>query len=227
MTRREAICIYISSLTISLLLALPTSAQRHEPFVEVNDSTPLFNGFAVSADLFGLVQSLVSDYGQYEGALRVNLRDKYFPIIELGIGRADHDDDVTRISYSSRAPYGRIGLDLNLMKDKHEDYRIYGGLRYAFSSFKFDLSHPGVTDPIWGNVAEYGAEGAKCNYHWAEAVAGVDAKIWGPIHLGWSVRYRKRLAYSCGDIGNVWYVPGYGKSGSTRLGGTFNISIDI
>lgn len=227
MTRREAIYIYISSLTISLLLALPMSAQRHDPFTEVNDSTPWLNGFAVSADLFGLVQSLVSDYGQYEGALRINLRDKYFPIIELGIGRADHDDDVTRISYSSRAPYGRIGLDLNLMKDKHEDYRIYGGLRYAFSSFKFDLSHPGVTDPIWGNVAEYGAEGVKCNYHWAEAVAGVDAKIWGPIHLGWSVRYRKRLAYSCGDIGNVWYVPGYGKSGSTRLGGTFNISIDI
>ena len=227
MTRREAIYKYISSLTISLLLALPVSAQRHDPFTEVNDSTPWLNGFAVSADLFGLVQSLVSDYGQYEGALRINLRDQYFPIIELGIGRADHDDDVTRISYSSRAPYGRIGLDLNLMKDKHEDYRIYGGLRYAFSSFKFDLSHPGVTDPIWGNVAEYGAEGAKCNYHWAEAVAGVDAKIWGPIHLGWSVRYRKRLAYSCGDIGNVWYVPGYGKSGSTRLGGTFNISIDI
>ena len=227
MTRREAICIYISSLTISLLLALPASAQRHEPFVEVNDSTPLFNGFAVSADLFGLVQSLVSDYGQYEGALRINLRDKYFPIVELGIGRADHDDDVTRISYSSRAPYGRIGLDLNLMKDKHDDYRIYGGLRYAFSSFKFDLSHPGVTDPIWGNEADYSVKGVKCNYHWAEAVAGVDAKIWGPIHLGWSVRYRKRLAYSCGDIGNVWYVPGYGKSGSTRLGGTFNISIDI
>ena len=150
MTRREAIYKYISSLTISLLLALPTSAQHHKPFEEVNDSTPLFNGFAVSADLFGLVQSLVSDYGQYEGALRINLRDKYFPIIELGIGRADHDDDVTRISYSSRAPYGRIGLDLNLMKDKHDDYRIYGGLRYAFSSFKFDLSHPGVTDPTHG-----------------------------------------------------------------------------
>ena len=227
MTRRVPICIYISSLTISLLLALPLSAQRQEPLVEVNDSTPLLNGFAVSADLFGLVQSIVSDYGQYEGALRVNLRDKYFPIIELGIGRASHDDEVTLISYSSRAPYGRIGLDVNLMKDKHDDYRIYGGLRYGFSSFKFDLSHPGVTDPVWGNVAEYNAKGVKCNYHWAEAVAGVDAKIWGPIHLGWSVRYRKRLAYSCGDIGNAWYVPGYGKNGSTRLGGTFNISIDI
>lgn len=229
MIRREVICIFISSLTISLLLALPISAQHQKLMIEpeTNDSTPWLNGFAVSADLFGLLQYMVSDYGQFEGALRINLRDKYFPIVELGLGRAKHDDVVTNISYSSSSPYGRIGIDLNLMKDKHDDYRLYGGLRYALSYFKFDLSHPGMTDPIWGDEVPYGAKGVKCNYHWAEAVAGVDAKIWGPIHLGWSVRYRKRLSYSCGDIGNVWYVPGYGKSGSTRLGGTFNVSIDI
>ena len=47
MTRREAIYKYISSLTISLLLALPVSAQRHDPFTDVNDSTPWPTGFAV------------------------------------------------------------------------------------------------------------------------------------------------------------------------------------
>ena len=67
----------------------------------------------------------------------------------------------------------------------------------------------------------------KCSYHWAELVLGVDAKLWGPIHLGWSARYRKRLAYKRVDFGEVWYVPGYGVSDSSNISGTFNIIFDI
>ena len=54
-----------------------------------------------------------------------------------------------------------------------------------------------------------------------------DAKIFGPLHLGWSVRYKQRLAHSEeGDFGKVWYVPGFGTY-ETNLGATFNVIIDI
>ena len=53
------------------------------------------------------------------------------------------------------------------------------------------------------------------------------AKIFGPLHLGWSVRYKRRLSYDIAEMGNCWYVPGYGKAGSTRLGGTFNIMLNF
>lgn len=43
------------------------------------DTIPLLRNVAVSADLVGPIQLMVSDYGQYEAALRVNLKDKYFP----------------------------------------------------------------------------------------------------------------------------------------------------
>ena len=124
-----------------------------------NDSVPLFCGFAVSADLVGPVQMLIGDYGQYEAALRINLKDRYFPIVELGIGKADHDDDVTNIKYKTSAPYFKIGADFNLLKNKHDVYRLYAGARYAFTSYKYDLSHPGMKDPVWGNTAPYEAEG--------------------------------------------------------------------
>ena len=169
----------------------------------------------------------MSDYGQFEGAIRVNLLDSYFPIAEIGIGKASHDDAVTSICYNSTAPYFRIGVDYNLMNDKHDVYRIYGGIRYATTYFKYDLSHPGLKDPYWGDDAPYGAEGVKCNYHWVEIVGGVDAQIAGPLRMGWSVRYRKRLSHSDGALGNVWYVPGFGKAGSSRLGLTFNVSLSI
>lgn len=66
-----------------------------------------------------------------------------------------------------------------------------------------------------------------CTYHWLEAVFTIDAKIFGPVRMGWSVRYKRRLFHTHGDIGEAWYVPGYGKSGNSRLGGEFNITIEL
>lgn len=191
------------------------------------DSVALFRGVSVSADMVGLAQLAFSDYGQYEAALRVNLRDKFFPIVEVGLGKANAENATTRITYKTSAPYFRVGMDLNMMKNKHDDYRIYLGARYAFTYFEYDAFSTGVKDPVWGDAGDYNISGVKCNYHWLEASVGVDAKIFGPIRLGWSVRYRKRLSNNDGDYGNTWYVPGFGKQGGTRLGGTFNVIVEI
>lgn len=227
MTPPKSIFTYISSIAISLLLLLPATVFAKNKNEVKADTIPLFRGFAVSVDLAGPAQMLIGDYGQYEAALRINLKDKYFPIFELGLGKADHNNDLTNISYKTSAPYARIGIDFNLLKNKHDIYRLFAGVRYAFTSFKYDLSHPGMTDPVWGNIAPYNANGVKCTYQWFEAVIGVDAKMWGPIHLGWSIRYKSRLAYDDGPLGNSWYVPGYGKTGGSNIGGTFNVTIDI
>lgn len=229
MTLLKNISTYISSTAISLimLVAAPVAADAKDSAEIKNDSVPLFNGIAVSVDLVGPMQMVFGDYGQYEAALRINLKDRYFPIVELGIGKADHNDDATDITYNTSAPYAKIGVDFNLLKNKHDIYSLFAGARYAFTSFKYDLSHPGMTDPVWGGMAPYEGYGIKCSYQWLEIVIGVDAKMWGPVHLGWSVRYRSRLSHNDGTMGNTWYVPGFGKAGSSSLGGTFNIAIDI
>lgn len=245
MTPRRSISNYISILVFSILMLFAWQAQaqgqtqgkaqnqaqeeadNNAAVVEPTDSVAFFNGFAVSADLVGPLQLFVGDYGQYEAALRINLKDRWFPIFELGYGKGEHNDEVTLISTKTNAPYGRVGIDFNLMKNKHDKYRIYVGVRYAYTNFKTTYSHPDIEDPYWGGKTPWGAEDVSGKYHWAEAVFSVDASIWGPIHLGWSARYKKRLSYSKGDIGNAWYVPGFGKNGSTRLGGTFNVIIDI
>ena len=212
-----------------LLLAVitPAMAQQKKEMVQQPDTIPFFRGVAVSADLVGLAQLAFSSYGQYEAALRVNLKDKYFPIIEVGYGKADANNITTNTFYKTSAPYARIGIDFNLLKNKHDIYRAYVGGRYALTYYKFDAGADYVKDPVWGNTMAYEFHDIKCNYHWLEAVAGVDAKIWGPLRLGWSVRYRRRIAHNDGTIGNTWYVPGYGRQGDTRLGGTFNVIIEI
>lgn len=230
MTRRPSISVLFRRIAISLLLLMSaTGASAQWKFFTLQkDSVPLFRGFAVSFDLVGFASMQLSDHGEYEGAFRVNIHDEWFPIVEIGYGKANHEtDEVTRISYQTQAPYFRIGIDKNLLKDKHGHYRLYGGLRYAFTSYKVDLDCQDLVDPVWNRRADFGVKDEQCNYHWLEAVLGVDAKIFGPLHLGWSVRYKRRIAHKDGVIGRTWYVPGYGLEEDTRLGGTFNVIIDI
>ena len=227
--RRLTISTFISKVAFSLLLAASPSAASAQGklFALQKDSVPLFRGFALSVDVAGPIVKALGDYGEYEAALRLNLHDQYFPVFELGYGEADHNDEVTQIAYSTSAPYFRIGCDLNLLKNKHTPNRIYGGLRYAFTSYKVDMSRPTVNDPVWGNPTSFEIKGESCNQHWAEIVIGIDAKITGPLHLGWNIRYKRRLAHKDCSAGNTWYIPGYGKYGDTRIGANFNVIIDI
>ena len=231
MTLHRHISVSISRAAISALLALgalSASAQGLKQQVERPDTTRFFRGLQVMADVVGPIQLAVSDYGQYEAALRINLKDKYFPVFELGYGTANHEDDpVTHVAYKTSAPYGKVGMDFNIMKNKHDIYRVYIGARYAFTTFKYDVASPVLTDPVWKDPAAIQLNDVSASYHWAELLFAVDAKIWGPLHLGWSVRYRRRLAHNDGESGNVWYVPGFGKTGNSRLGGTFNIIINL
>ena len=231
MTLHRHISVSISRAAISTLLALgalSANAQGLKQQVERPDTTRFFRGLQVMADAVGPIQLAVSDYGQYEAALRINFKDKYFPVFELGYGTANHEDDpVTHVAYKTSAPYGKVGMDFNIMKNKHDIYRVYIGARYAFTTFKYDVASPVLTDPVWKDPAAIQLNNVSASYHWAELLFAVDAKIWGPLHLGWSVRYRRRLAHNDGDAGNVWYVPGFGKTGNSRLGGTFNIIINL
>lgn len=230
MTSRLSICTYVSRLAVSLFLQLTVATGAHaQGFLKFQrDSVPVFRGFAVSADLVGLLQMQLGDYGQYEAALRLNLHDQYFPVVELGVGSASHEDDeVTHITYKTRAPYFRVGVDVNIMKNKHAPNRIFAGVRYGYTSYKVDVNCLPFEDPVWKWNTSWGVVDEPCSQHWAEVVFGIDAKIVGPLHLGWSVRYRNRLSHDDGRIGKTWYVPGYGIQDTSNLGFTFQAIIDI
>lgn len=228
MMTRPYISISIRRLAISLLLLVSVSASAQTKFFSIQkDSIPFFRGFAVSFDLVGAGMMALSDNGQYEGALRINLHDEWFPIVEAGLGKASHDDEVTKLHYKTSAPYFKIGIDKNMLKDKHGPNRLYVGLRYGFTSYKVDISRPEFIDPVWKWNVDYNIVDAACKYHWAEIVVGIDAKIFGPLHLGWSVHYKQRLSHSEeSPLYKTWYVPGFGNY-DTKLGGTFNVIIDI
>lgn len=230
MMTRTNISTSISRLVISLalLVAASTTAHAQKLFRMEKDSIPLFCGFSVSFDLVGPAMLMFSDHGEIEGALRINLHDQWFPVVEIGVGKANHEkDEVTEIVYKTTAPYFRLGIDLNLLKNKHQPNRLYGGIRYAFTSYKADITRKGLIDPVWQYGTDFGVEGMKCNMHWLEVVLGIDAKIFGPLHLGWDVRYKRRISHKEGDIGQSWYVPGFGINDQDTFAAHFNVIIDL
>lgn len=206
----------------------PAAHAQLKLFRMEKDSIPLFRGFSVSFDLVGPAKLMLSDHGEIEGGLRINLHDQWFPVVEIGIGKANHEEDeVTGITYKTMAPYFRLGIDLNLLKNKHQSNRLFAGIRYAFTSYKVDIIRKDLIDPIWKYTTDFGVEGMKCNMHWFEVVFGIDAKILGPMHLGWNVRYKRRIAHKEGEIGQSWYVPGFGINDQDVIAADFRVIIDI
>jgi hypothetical protein len=118
-------------------------------------------------------------------------------------------------------------MDWNILRKKHQSNRLYAGFRYAFTSYKVDIIRENLPDPVWMSQTGFGVEDMSCNMHWLEAVLGIDAKVFGPLHLGWTVRYKRRISHNDGTLGATWYVPGFGVNDKDQLAANFNVIIDI
>ena len=161
MMDRKRISTYIL-VVISSLLLLPSvaSAQRRKPVTTVNeDSIAFFRGIAVGTDVVGPAMRLLANYGQYEAMVRVNIKDRYYPIVEIGVGQADKTDETTGVRFKTSAPYARVGVDFNVLKNKHDIYRFLVGGRLGYTSFKYDVTSPGTFDPVWHVQVPYEANG--------------------------------------------------------------------
>lgn len=214
----------------SLWFGLPcsVSAQEKNPSSD-NTETPvqsLYQGAYVGLDIFGPVGHLLgSDFISTEASLEVNLKNKYFPVLEIGYGSTDTTDDETDIHFKTSAPYFRIGAGYNVFHKKpYLPGQFIVGLRYGFSSFSYDVNAPAMTDPVWGETTQaFDYQGVKSNASWLELVAGLKTNVYKNFYLGLSVRYRSRISVKKGENSEPWYIPGFGKNRSTNLGITYNL----
>ena len=193
----------------------------------LEEKIPLFAGVSVGYDLCGTVMALATSYGQYEGSVRVSLKNKYFPIVELGLGFSDYTHEDTHIHYKTSAPYVRIGLDYNFLRNRRSGNRLLGGIRLAYTNYKFDLTAPGLTDPVYHTTRPFTYQGQNASLFWGELVGGLQTNIFKFLRLGWSVRLRIPLFEKLPAVGKSAYIPGFGKGSETLFGGTFNIIFDI
>lgn len=212
-------------LLISLLLFAPMQAQEKKQNPETEtEKKPLFQGVGIAVDLGGIGNKLFGGtYMSSEVAAEVNLLNRYMPVVEIGYGVSNMTDEDKNISYKASAPYFRVGMNYNFMHNKDTYSIIYGGLRYGFSSFSFDISAPDLQDPVWGGSTPFHYEGLSCTAQWVEIVAGIRAQIWKNLHMGWAVRYKRLLSYTEHPNADPHYIPGYGVYDNVKFGFTYNI----
>lgn len=242
----------VINLVLCLLAGFPVQAQNSnrppasnppkEQKKEVDEEAfPLYNGVSVSVDLWGIgSKAFGSDFLSSEVAVDVNLKNRFFPIVELGYGGTDAWND-NGTHYKSNAPYFRIGMNYNaLFKKKFKNY-LFVGLRYAMSSFKYDIATLSVDDPIygggignpnqvddiWGGSLPFNHKGMKGSMQWFEFCVGIRAHIWKELYMGWGLRFKFRTSSSTGEYGDPWYVPGFGKYGSNTMGVTYTITYKL
>ena len=210
---RKILSSFILSLSLAffLLTGLPVQAQnsnrppasnppKKEEKKEADENVfPLYNGVTVSVDLWGIGSKVLGgDFLSSEVAVDVNLKNRFFPIVELGYGSTDAWND-NGTNYKSNAPYFRIGMNYNALYKKKFDNFLFVGLRYAMSSFKYDITTLPVTDPIfdgsignpnqmdgiWGGSVPFNHKGMKGSMQWFEFCVGIRAHIWKQFYMGW------------------------------------------
>lgn len=208
------------------MVGIPASGQssnKNKPAAP-QDTLPLLREKQVYFNLAGAVLWQASDYGELEFGGKINIRGKYFPVIEAGLGLCNKQHDETDIHFKTKAPFIRIGCDKNFAKDKTSTNRIYGGLRFGYTSFSYDVDAPTIQDPYWTDKEiEFKYSNVKSNAFWAEFVFGLETSVWQHLKLGWTARYKRRLHHTTNEHGSAWYIPGYGENSSHNLTGTFNV----
>lgn len=234
MIRKKKIFRYYILLLLltSFGLPLPVAAQQPKQPVkpvakdtkEEVEEVPFYNGTSVSVDLYGVGSKLFGgDFLSSEVAVEVDLKHIFFPIVEVGYGTTSTTDDTYDIHYKSSAPYARIGVNFNTMWKKKSNSYIYAGLRYGFTSFKYDVQSPPLEDAIWGGEVPFAQDGVSSRSQWLEFLVGVKAEIFKNFQMGWSVRYKSRLNAKESLYSTPWYIPGFGSNKSSTIGVTYNL----
>ena len=229
MKKRSISTYIIALLALSSLLALPTrlSAQNIKTLKNgEKEEKPFFQGIMVGVDVFGFLnQALGSDARTTEVSIEANLQNRFLPIVEIGYGGMDMTADETDIHFKTSAPFFRVGMNYNVFYQKPDlPGCLTVGLRYGFSSFKYDVQSPNLVDPNWGHTqvpVDY--TDVKSNVGWLEAVVGMRANVYKNFYLGLNVRYRSRLSMTKNENSEPYYIPGYGRGKSSNFGIPYNL----
>lgn len=204
------ISIYIILLA-SLLLSYPLSASAQNNKKE-EIAVDWWQGIRVEVDALSAVMSAINkEIYSFEGNVHINLKEKYFPIVEMGIAGANRLSEEEKSGFKTNGLFTRIGIDYNLLKpnDPNASIRKYFtvGLRYGFSNFSYDITNIQLIDEYWGERKSFD-KNVHTYKNWLEIVGGLRVETFKNVFLGWSVRGKIRLGKEK-DF-EPWFIPGIG-----------------
>jgi len=198
-------------------------------------------GLRVGIDLYRPSRAFYDDgFKGFEVVADYRVRKKTYAAAEAGT--VDYTYDDYRLNYTTTGSYLKAGLDFN-MYDNWLDMEnmVYLGLRYGAASFSQNLnSYKIYQNSAIGTNPETNA--ASTNYfdevtvktdkkygglsaQWVEVVAGLKAKLFNNIYLGFSVRINALVANKKPAGFDNLYIPGFNRTYDGNFGAGFNYTL--
>ncbi|MEN9908886.1 MAG: hypothetical protein RLZZ540_2035 [Bacteroidota bacterium] len=186
-------------------------------------------GVRVGVDLFKLSRSVYDkDYKGLELVGDYRWDKKHYIAAEVGNENKTTDDE--RLNFTTKGSYLKVGFDYNGYENWLDMENIISiGLRYGFSTFSQELNSYKIynSNPYFEEVPPI-ASGQKFNgltASWIEVVAGMKAKVFNNVFLGFSLRFNRLISNKQpGNFENL-YIPGFNRTYNGDFGVGFNYSV--
>ncbi|CAM4109465.1 DUF6048 family protein [Flavobacterium weaverense] len=210
----------------------PLTLVNLEPIVKKSDSIPVKTdryGVRVGVDIYKLTRALYDkNYKGIELVGDYRLTKKYFLAAELGNENKTTDDD--RVNFTTKGSYIKAGFDYNAYENWLDMENIISiGLRYGFSTFNQQLNSYKVynSNPYFGEIPVI-ASGKKfdgLSASWIEVVAGVKAKVFNNVFMGFSLRLNRLITNKEPENFSNLYIPGFNRTYDGSFGVGFNYTV--
>ena len=203
-----------------------------EPAIKKNDSAPEKTdryGLRVGVDLYKLTRGLYDkNYKGIELVGDYRLTKKYFLAAELGNENKTTDDD--RVNFTTKGSYLKAGFDYNAYQNWLNMENIISiGLRYGFSTFNQQLNNYRIynANPYFGEtpIIPSGQKFDGLTASWIEVVAGVKAKVFNNVFVGFSLRLNRLITNKEPENFSNLYIPGFNRTYDGSFGVGFNYTV--
>lgn len=173
---------------------------------------PLWDAVNIGVDFWPAANRLFgAKYGLAGLWARLSLHNRYFAVFETGVSNAASRPDGMNYTYKSPiSPYFKIGIDYNFFYNSDSRYQAYLLFRYGISRFRYSISDVAVTDSYWATTTYPDFPSQTTVNGFIQLGAGVFVTLWGPLALGWNVKYQRVVHHSAETFGAPWAVPGMG-----------------
>lgn len=186
-------------------------------------------GLRVGVDLYKLTRGFWDkNYKGLEIVGDYRLSKRYYLAAELGSENKTTEDD--RLTSNSKGQYIKAGFDYNTYENWLDMENIISiGLRYGFSTFSQELIDYKIYNryPYWGEMpAETSGQSySGLNASWIEVNAGLKAKVFNNIFVGFSVQLKGLVTNNTpGGFDNL-YIPGFNRTYDGKFGIGFNYTV--
>lgn len=218
-------------LLLSLILAFPTVSQSQDSLSRRSTPPKQLPGLAldslhpaskrtygrffpsavrVGTDVIAIGTSLADkNQKKFEVSADIDL-DTYFLSFDYGYSNVTRS--ITGALYQNKGNYFRIGIDANLLTPDEFRNVILVGLRYGHSFYSDALGSFVPNDPQYGpgTIPVTVPSNSALQAHWAELVFGVKVQVVKQLYLGFTGRFKVKLANSGVDALTPYEIPGYG-----------------